>query len=211
MMAGEHNKIIAAAAKARLAPLGFKRKGRTRLWVLDHGLWLNIVEFRPSQWSVSVDLDNAAHWIWAGHGFMSLDYFVRGSHASFEGEMQFSKEIAEIANEAASCAVQLERQFSTFDDIARFAIQEARDTKRMRTSWAGYKAGLACGILGKHEEAAAFLHGITDDRVIPHAAPFLALAGRTSEFRSRINKLVAQQRAKLKLPALENDPFECPQ
>lgn len=84
MMSGAHERIIAAAAKAELSPMGFKRKGRTRLWVLDHGHWLKTVGFVPSRWSISVDLDNAAHWIWAGHGFMSLNYIVRGRHADFE-------------------------------------------------------------------------------------------------------------------------------
>ncbi len=206
-MVGEQNKIIAAAAKATLGPMGFKRKGQTRLWILDHGFWLNTVGFRPSRWSVAIDLDNAAHWLWAGHGFMSLDHFIRGSHASFENEGQFSKTVAEIANEAASRAAQLESQFSSFDAIASFVIQEALNSERMRSSWFGYKAGLACGILGRHEEAAAFLRGISDLRVVPHAAPFLALTGSTSAFRSRVNGLIAQQRATLRLPALERDPF----
>jgi hypothetical protein len=175
--------------------------------MLDHGFWLNTVGFRPSQWSVAVDLDNAAHWLWAGHGFMSLDYFVRGSHASFEDEGQFSIDVAKIADEAAARAAQLESQFSSFDAIASFVIQAALDNERMRPSWFGYKAGLACGILGRQEEAADFLRGITDSRVVPHAAPFLALTGSTSAFRSRVNGLVAQQRATLKLPALERDPF----
>ncbi|WP_336977873.1 hypothetical protein [Altererythrobacter fulvus] len=206
-MAGEHNKIIATAAEASLGPLGFKRKGRTRLWILDHGLWLNIVGFRPGQWSVSVDLDNAAHWLWAGHSFMSLDYFIRGSHASFDDEIQFSNELGEIANEAASRAVDLENKFSNFDAIANFVIEQALNNERMRPSWFGYRAGLACGILGKKEESAAFLHGIHDTRVIPYAAPFLPLTGRTADFRSRVNELLAQQRAILKLPALECGPF----
>ena len=206
-MAGEHNKIIAAAAKAALRPIGFKRQGRSRLWILDHGFWLNTVGFRPSNWSVSVDLDNAAHWLWSGHGFMSLDYFVRGSHASFKDEEHFSSAVAEIAEEAASRAVQLEVQFSSFDAIASFVIQSALDSEAMRPSWFGYKAALACGILGRQKEAEDFLRGITDARVIPHATPFLALIGRPSDFRSRVNELVAQQRATLKLPALVHDPF----
>ena len=207
-MAGPHNKIIAAAAKATLEPIGFKRKGQTRLWILDHGLWLNTVGFRPSQWSVSVDLDNAAHWLWAGHGFMSLDYFRRGSHVAFEDEVQFSDAMAEIAKQAASRAAQLERQFASFDAIANFVIREAQDNPRMQASWFGYKAGLTCGILGRQEKAEDFLRGITDSRVIPHAAPFLTLTGNTAKFRARVNGLVAQQRATLMLPALERDPFE---
>lgn len=206
-MAEEHAKIIAAAAKATLGPMGFKRKGQTRLWILDNGIWLNTVGFRPSQWSVSVDLDNAAHWLWAGHGFMSLDYFVRGSHTFFENKDQFRAAVAQIADEAASRAQQLENQFFSFDAIAGFVIQSAEDNEDMRSSWFGYKAGLACGLLGRLKEAEDFLGGITDPRVVPHSTPFLALVNNPLGFRSRVNEIVAQQRAALKLPVLECDPF----
>lgn len=206
-MAGEHNRIIVAAAKATLGPMGFKRKGQSRLWTLDHGIWLNTVGFRPSQWSVSVDLDNAAHWLWAGHGFMSLDHFVRGSNATFEDSMQFRDAVAVIAEEAASRAAQFESQFSSFEAIASFVIERALESERMRPSWFGYRAALACGILGRQEEADEFLRGITDSGVIPHAAPFLALTGNLPDFRSRVNGIVAQQRAALKLPPLGRDPF----
>ncbi|WP_156442869.1 MULTISPECIES: hypothetical protein [unclassified Sphingomonas] len=206
-MAEEHAKIIAAAAKATLGPMGFKRRGQTRLWILDHGIWLNIVGFRPGQWSVSVDLDNAVHWLWAGHGFMSLDYLVRGSHTSFEDKDQFRAAVAQIADQAASSAKQLENQFSSFGAIAGFVIQSAKDSEDMRRSWFGYKAGLACGLLGRLKEAEHFLSGITDPRVVHHATPLLALVNDPRGFRSRVNGIVAQQRAALKLPVLECDPF----
>ena len=35
-MAGPHDRIIADAAKAALGPLGFRRKGRSRVWLADH-------------------------------------------------------------------------------------------------------------------------------------------------------------------------------
>jgi hypothetical protein len=50
-MPGTHDRIIADAAKAALGPLGFKRKGRSRTWLADHGWWLTVVEFQPSAWS----------------------------------------------------------------------------------------------------------------------------------------------------------------
>jgi hypothetical protein len=44
----EHGRIIATAAKETLGPLGFYRKGRSRVWLCDHGFWLGVVEFQPS-------------------------------------------------------------------------------------------------------------------------------------------------------------------
>jgi hypothetical protein len=206
-MSGAHERIIAAAAKAELSPMGFKRKGRSRLWVLDHGHWLNTVGFVPSRWSISVDLDNAAHWIWAGHGFMSLDYVVRGRHADFETEEQFSAALADIAHEAASEALAIEEKFSSFEETASFAIDRARGSERMGPSWFGYQAGIAAGILGDMTLAESFFRHISDGRVLPHAQRFLAVIGEHSRFLSEVNLAVAEQRTALKLEPLESDAF----
>jgi hypothetical protein len=46
----QHAKIIAAAAKSALTPLGFQRKGASRIWFADKGYWLLVIEFQPSAW-----------------------------------------------------------------------------------------------------------------------------------------------------------------
>lgn len=206
-MSSKHNRIIAAAAKKELSRLGFKRKGRSRLWLLDHGHWLNIVGFVPSRWSISVTLENAAHWIWSGHGFMSLDYIVRGQHTEFETEEHFSNALGHIAHDAASRALEIEERFSSFEKIAAFAIDEARDDERMAPSWWGYKAGIAAGILGDMNLAERFLQGISDYRVIPHAQRFLAVIEEHNRFVSEVNIAVGEQRVALKLELLEKDAF----
>ncbi len=77
----------------------------------------------------------------------------------------------------------------------------------MRPSWFGYQAGIASGLRDRFEEAEYFLRGITDERVIRHAKPLLALINSPEGFRAKVNELVAQQRAALKLPTLDRDPF----
>lgn len=207
-MAGPHNKIIAAAAKAELAPLGFKRQGQSRLWIKDHGFWLNVVGFTPSRWSVTVDLDNAAHWIWGGCGFMSLNYSMRGRpSAEFRDEDQFAAAVAEIARSAAAQAQKIDDKFESFDDIAQYVIADANQSERMRPSWFGYYAGVASGILGDLQEAERFLRGITDDRVIPHAERFLAATDNPHTFRGMANDIIIEQRVALKLPPLSQKPF----
>ena len=206
-MSNNHNRIIAVAAKAELSPMGFKRKGRSRLWLLDHGIWLNIVGFVPSRWSISVTLENAAHWIWAGHGFMSLDYCVRGRHTEFDTEEHFSDALAHIAHEGAVQALDIEESFSSFEKTASFAIDQARDNERMAPSWWGYKAGIAAGILGDMSLAERLLRGISDYRVTPHAQRFLAVVDEHDRFVSEVNFAVAEQRTALKLAPLEVDAF----
>jgi hypothetical protein len=49
--ANEHGRLIAAAAKAALAPLGCVRKGQSRVWYSDQRYWVIAVEFQPSGWS----------------------------------------------------------------------------------------------------------------------------------------------------------------
>jgi hypothetical protein len=208
-MSGEHTKVIAAAAKAELGPLGFKRKGQSRLWLKDYGFWLNIVAFTPSRWSVSIDLDNAAHWIWAGTGFTSFnDIMDRVAHTEFEDMGQFSQAVTKIARAAASRAAEIEGKFPNFEAIAHYVVERARSSPdRMGPSWWGYEAGIASALLDNLEDARYFLHGLTDERVTKHAAPLLPLINRPDAFKRKVNEMVAQQRAALKLPALDCAAF----
>ena len=208
-MTNTHSKIIAAAAKAELAPLDFRRKGQSRLWLADRGSWLNVVEFTPSAWSKSVSLMNGAHWLWSGTGFLSFDEAMPSNcRAHFETDEQFTIEVAKIAELARERALEIEERFASFDAIADFVIQSARKSPdRMAPSWWGYKAGIASGLIGRMEDARAFLHGLTDERVTKHAAPLLPLIDQPEAFKSKVNDFVAQQRATLKLEALSTHPF----
>ncbi|MDG5809477.1 hypothetical protein P9869_44140 [Streptomyces ossamyceticus] len=40
-------RIITSAARESLKPLGLAQRGRSRLWIDDHGWWLGVVEFTP--------------------------------------------------------------------------------------------------------------------------------------------------------------------
>ena len=208
-MSDTHGKIIAAAAKAELASLGFRQKGRSRLWLADHGSWLNVVEFTPSRWSKSVSLMNATHWLWVGAGFMSFNEAVPSNcHAEFETEDQFRSAASEIAKLARAKALEIETRFYSFDAIADFVVKRARGSPdRMGPSWWGYEAGIASGLVGRFDEADHFLRSLTDQRVIKRAAPLLPLIQYPEAFKSEVNARVAQERARLKLPVLSCEPF----
>jgi hypothetical protein len=208
-MADIHSRIIATAAKKELSPAGFRQQGRSRLWLADRGSWLNVVEFTPSRWSKSVSLTNAAHWLWVGAGFMSFNEVVTSRlHAHFETEDQFREAATKIADDARATARLLDERFPSFDAIADFVVKRAQSSpERMGPSWWGYEAGIACGLLGRSDEAGRFLHGLTDDRVISRAAPLLPLSDRPDAFRSAVNGIVAKERARLKLAALEQPAF----
>jgi len=208
-MSDTHSKIIAAAAKAELAPIGFQRKGQSRLWLSDHGSWLNVVEFTPSRWSKSVSLMNAAHWLWLGAGFMSFNLAVPSNcHADFETEEQFRTEVSEIAEMARQKALDIDARFRSFDAIAEFVVERARSSpERMGPSWWGYEAGIASALVGRMGDAHTFLRGLTDERLIRRAAPLLPLIDRPDAFRSKVNDVVAQERARMKLKPLSSPLF----
>jgi hypothetical protein len=208
-MTDTHGKIIAAAAKAELASLGFGRKGQSRLWLSDHGSWLNVVEFTPSRWSKSVSLTNAAHWLWVGAGFMSFNEAVPSDcYAEFENEEQFRSAAIEFAKVARANASEIEARFSSFGAIAEFVVERARGSPdRMGLSWWGYEAGIASALVGRFEDARHFLLGLTDERVTGRAAPLLPLIDQPEAFRSKVNDLVAQERARLNLEPLASHPF----
>lgn len=208
-MSDIHSRIIATAAKAELASLGFQQKGRSRLWLADRGSWLNVVEFTPSRWSKSVSLMNAAHWLWAGAGFLSFNEAVPSRcHAEFETEDQFRKAAVEIAKTARTNALAIEERFSSFGAITDFVVERARSSPdRIGPSWWGYEAGIALGLVGRFEEADCLLNELSDDRVVARAAPLLPLIAHPDAFRSKMNEVVAQERARLKLKPLDSPAF----
>lgn len=208
-MSDVHSRIIAAAAKTELAPIGFRRKGQTRLWLADHGWWLNVVEFTPSRWSKSVSLMNGAHWLWVGNGFMSFNEAVASNrHADFHTEDQFRAEASDIAKLARSTALEVEAKFPSLAAVADFAVNRAKSSPdRMGTSVWGYEAGIASALLGKFSDARNFLQGLDDERFIERAAPLLPLLDRPEAFRRKVNDMIAQQRATLKLATLMDEPF----
>ncbi len=49
----EHTRLLTAAARSILRPLGCVQKGRSRTWLDDQDWWVGVVEFQPSAWDVT--------------------------------------------------------------------------------------------------------------------------------------------------------------
>jgi hypothetical protein len=77
----------------------------------------------------------------------------------------------------------------------------------MGPSWWGYEAGIASALVGRVAEANHFLHGLSDERVVSRAAPLMPLIDRPEAFKSKVNDMVAHERARLKLAALTCPAF----
>lgn len=124
-VSGAHDKIIAAAAKRALHPLGFRRKGQSRLWLGDHGWWLAVVEFQPSGFQKGSYLNLAAHWLWSDGGYISFDlgYGTEWGSRAAEFEAYFSDEQFQPAADhlAALAAQEVQKLVQRLPSVAAAA------------------------------------------------------------------------------------------
>jgi hypothetical protein len=106
-----HGKLIAAAAKAALLPLGFRRRGQSRCWYSDERFWCIFVEFQPSAWSKGTYTNVSPIWLFLQHGSGSVHRVA--DYIQFESIEQFSPLIEQMAKLAAEEAVALRNKFRT--------------------------------------------------------------------------------------------------
>src|SRR4051794_38358782 len=69
-----HTRLLTTAARQILRPLGLHQRGRSRLWLDDHGWWATIVEFTPANSGRGSFLNVAATWLWREKDSLSFDY-----------------------------------------------------------------------------------------------------------------------------------------
>jgi hypothetical protein len=157
----DHNRIIAHAAKAALHPLGYVRKGSSRLWLQDHGFWVSVVEFQPSGFERGSYLNVAAHWLWGLTDALSFDWLMQDTRTfiRFEDEAQFSASAAEQAGQAATVAGELDSGFASLAQITEKLVVRANGG---RNGWAAFHAGVASGLNGDAAAARAFFDRTLD-------------------------------------------------
>jgi hypothetical protein len=143
----EHGQLIAAAAKAALAPLGCKRKGQSRLWISDERYWLITVEFQPSAWSKGSYLNVRPAWLWLRLG--ANDSFPRpADYIEFENAEQFTPLIENMTAIAAQTILAFRAKFRTLAYVNRhFAERITGD------GWPVYRAAVTAGLVGDTETA----------------------------------------------------------
>ena len=191
-MANPADKLIAAAARAGLKPLGLVRKGRTRSWIDDHGWWLLNVEFQPSGHGVGCYINVGVHHLWVPRNHLCFEQMERplggSSFVSFNGD-----EAAFTASLEAAVA-------TTTDAVIRRRSQhgEGRDAlQRLAADADDLHAGIAATLLGDATTARTRLTGQIHptDRGIADA--YLGLD--TDQARVRASADVANGRAMLRL------------
>ena len=208
-----HDKIIANAAKAALRPLGFQRKGQSRLWFFDHSWWLAVVEFQPSSWSKGSYLNVAAHWLWTDIGTISFDFGGRlEGFEEYSSDEQFAVAVARLADRAADEARRLAAMFSSMADTAEILLKQARTEAGQapgHPGWMDYNAGVAAALAGRDHEAAEMfgrvLNGSRDEGSLLHlnAERMSKLTSDAAKLRQEVTSTIDRQRSTLRLSPTE--------
>jgi len=156
----DHNRLIAQAAKTALAPIGCRRKGRSRLWYLDRGYWLILIEFQPSSFSKGSYLNVGPQWLWGPEDslWVSDDDDNRVQEAGFidfENSDQFKPLITRVADLAAQEALRITDEFKSLDAIAHRLSMHATQ-RRIRLIRTIYSAAVATGLAGDIAQSGEF-------------------------------------------------------
>lgn len=167
----DHNRIIAAAAKEALRPLGLRRKGRSRAWFADEGFWLNVVEFQPSSWSRGSYLNVAVHWLWSQPpGLLSFNRVERsGGFIEFENSEQFEPLALRMAQAAADGVLINRRLLGSITDAAAILLQE-QGAEVPPSGRPRFDAAIAAGLTDKMATARDLLQRFDE----PHAVDMVS-------------------------------------
>jgi len=198
-----HGKLIAAAAKATLLPLGCRRIGQSRRWFSDERFWYIFIEFQPSSWSKGTYTNVTPTWLflhsWGGEGAQRVDDYI-----AFEGVEQFTPLIERMAKLAAAEIVALRERFRTPLRLHRsFAAN---------LSWSGnvYRAAVTAGLVGDLALARQLFarvkaldpteHGSQLKIVQADCTELSALLDNPAAYRAAVLERIAARRQALNLP-----------
>ena len=149
-----HARIVTSAARTALRPLGLQQKGRSRLWIDDHGWWLVNVEFQPSSWCKGSYLNVGEQHLWCERNYLVFERHERsaGGTAFIEftsDETAFDAAMTRLAERAVAAVLARRQEHGDSHDALRFVAATGDD----------FTAGVALGLLGDVPAAAARLEG----------------------------------------------------
>ncbi len=155
-----HSRLITAAARKNLVPVGMFQIGRSRLWMGDHGWWLDVVEFQPGRWEKGSYLNVGCMWLWNVKSWTSFDEGQHRVHdfESFEDEAQFSRIAESLALEAKHYVLQQRTAFSSIRAVSDHYVQH--DPVR---GWQEFNAAVAHGVCGRSDPALDLLERFSSD------------------------------------------------
>ncbi|MBO0825207.1 MAG: hypothetical protein J2P27_15360 [Actinobacteria bacterium] len=207
------SKVIAEAAKQALAPLGVKRKGRSRTWLDDHGWWVGVVEFQPSNWEIGAYLNVGLMFLWRPIDYFAFEIGYRVDDFSPASDADaFHRAIQAKAAKARDEVTSLRERFASVRGVIRH-YQQAR--KKMAITDHAH-LGAAWGLTGDMERCRSSLDQALELREQARSGAWRASAwmlearqAATDEgtFRAWVQQTMNTTRAALKL---SSEPVEPP-
>ncbi|WP_217552827.1 hypothetical protein [Streptomyces sp. GbtcB6] len=140
------SRLVTAAAREALQPLGLQQRGRSRTWIDDHGWWLGIVEFQPGRNDGSY-LNVGVMWLWQDRDHLAFD--VGGREPGFErfvNPAQFALDAENLAQRAAGLALEHRARFIDLASTTDFLTSQK---PRPGYFWDNHHAGIAAGLTGE--------------------------------------------------------------
>jgi hypothetical protein len=160
------SKLVAAAARTRLRPLGLRQRGRSRLWLDDRGWWLGLVEFPSPRWSQGSGLHVGAMWLWqdVDHFTFNVSERLRGV-ADYRDDGQFAPVAEELALLARERIEELRCKFVDLASVGRYmAVQPVG----RGLVWEPWNAGVVAALAGDTAVAQKRLSAVLrEDPLVP--------------------------------------------
>lgn len=200
----ELNSIFRAAAKKTLLPLGCVQRGRSRLWLDDHGWWVGVIEFQPSSWSKGSYLNVGACWLWDRKDHFSFD---DGYRVSGFIPMDAGTDIAGVANQLAEKAAEgvnkLRMKFPGLNEAAAYLVKNGGQGIGRQ-----FDAGIAAGLSGDQSSAHRLFKTVAGEdydtdwarSLKSRATALAAMVNSTTKFRTAVAAEISVSRELLKLP-----------
>lgn len=199
----DHNRIIKAAAKAVLQPIGCKQKGGSRTWLDPHSMWTGVIEFQPSSWSKGSYLNVGACWLWYEKDFLSFDDGYRvAQFQAVESEELFIQAAATLATQAHDEVLKLRSRFSSIEKIAAYLKD-----KDFSSIWQNYHAAVAAALVNDMSHATTRFDAVMQNKddlgwareLKSHTAMLASISGDPVLFRRTIEKIVDHSKKRLKI------------
>lgn len=210
----DHNKLIAAAAKEALSPLGLKRDGKSRIWYDDHGWWCIVIEFQPSSWSRGTYLNVGISWLLFEKAHWTFDVGHREQGFSpARAEQQFADALAGIVAHASQRVQDYRERFGTIQG-ALGHYQSAE----LRSHWDCYHAGVIAALAGDVPAAHKYFESLIgqprqhqwQQGLYYRALDLSRLLGSRREFRDSVAGIVLRTRTQLLLDDREAEKLGLP-
>ncbi|MGD1038999.1 MAG: hypothetical protein ABR878_17950 [Roseiarcus sp.] len=204
----EHGRLIAAAAKAALSPIGCTRCGQSRVWLSDQRYWAIMIEFQPSGFSKGTYLNVGASWLWYERPGMAFNVGYRVAGADFipfQNAAQFGPLVEKMAARAAEEVLAMRVRFSSIAAISRYLCErEFTEAAQIRHT------AIAAALNGEFDGSRRFfqqiqtcpIHFDVNAKIHSDAAAVAALLDDPAQFRSAVRRIIDARRAQARLPPL---------